>query len=131
MEPVASRDEIALDLLRRAIRMISNEGLRSVEVAHDDIIDFENDLPAGREARIGEVSDDLVLRVYRDAFSARQIGEIDPMAMSVEAQLDAMMDEPYLLQARADSGLDHQLDGALFEHPRAHALLDVLAAAIF
>ena len=51
------------------------------------------------------------------------------MPAPVEAQLEAVMDEALAVQALGQAGLVEQVDGSLLEHPRAHARLDVLAAA--
>src|SRR4051794_1714267 len=52
------------------------------------------------------------------------------MALAVEAQLDALVDEALAVQAIAEAGLREQLDRALLEHAGADAVLDVLAAAV-
>ena len=95
------------------------------------VADFEYDLPTGGEPRISEIFYDLVLCIDGDRFSTGEIGEIDAMTTPIEAQFDSVMNETLLLQSVADARLYHQVDGALFEHARAHALLDVFPAAIF
>ena len=51
------------------------------------------------------------------------------MALAAEAQLDPAVDHPLAVQAVRDAGLRQHVDGALLEHARAHAVLDVLARA--
>ena len=47
---------------------------------------------------------------------------------AVEAQLDAVVDQPFAQQPLADAGLRQQIDRALLEHARPHALFDVLTS---
>ena len=53
-------------------------------------------------ARIDQVLDDLLLPVDRDR-AAGQIGQRDPVPLAVEAQLDAVVDEPLGVHARAEA----------------------------
>src|ERR1700730_3668730 len=116
MEAVASRDEVALDLMRRAIFTISDNWVRSFESVNADVADFEYDLPTGGEPRISEIFYDLVLRIDGNRFSTGEIGEIDSMTTPIEAQFDSMMNKSLLLQSVTDAYLYHQVDCALFEH---------------
>src|SRR5271156_6597019 len=51
------------------------------------------------------------------------------MAVSQEAQLYPVMNQPLALQATADAGLDHQVHRALLQHAGPDAFLHVFAAA--
>src|SRR5207245_699458 len=53
-----------------------------------------------------------------------------PVPLAVELQLDALVDDPLALHALADPRLAQEIGGALLEHARPYALLDVLAAAV-
>ena len=53
------------------------------------------------------------------------------MACPVEGEIDAVVPHPLARQPPADAGLAHQVDRPLLEHARAHALDDVLTAAVF
>ena len=55
--------------------------------------------------------------------------EVDAVALALELQLDAVVDEPLAPQPLADARLDQEVDRALLEHAGADAALDVLAAA--
>ena len=72
-----------------------------------------------------------MLKVTPNGITESCAREIDAMTTPIEAQFDSVMNETLLLQSVADARLYHQVDGALFEHARAHALLDVFPAAIF
>src|SRR6185436_2393403 len=52
-----------------------------------------------------------------------------PVALAVEAQLDAVVDEALAVEPVGEPGVVEELDGALLEDARADAVLDVLAAA--
>lgn len=73
-----------------------------VERVQRDVLHAEVDLSIGRELRGEEVLDDLVLRVNSDGLAAGQVVERDPMREAVEAQVDAVMDEAFALEALAD-----------------------------
>jgi hypothetical protein len=69
-----------------------------------------------------------MLGVDRDGFAAGEFVQIDAMAAAVKSNLDAVMDQRFALEARSEARGDEQIDGALFEHSRAHALFDIFAA---
>ena len=52
------------------------------------------------------------------------------MALAVELQLDAVVDDPLPLQAVADTGVDEEVRRALLEHAGADTMLDVVSAAV-
>ena len=96
---------------------------------HACVLDLEMQPGAGRNARGDQILHHLLLPVDRDRAPSRELVEGDAMIRALEAQRDAAMDEPFAVQARTESGLAHEVDGALLEHTRAHALLNVLSAA--
>ncbi len=51
------------------------------------------------------------------------------MALAVELERDAVVDDALAVQPRAGADRAQQVDGALLEHARPDALLAVLAAA--
>ncbi len=95
------------------------------------VFDFEENLAAGGEPRIGQILDHFVLRIDRDRLAAGEFREIDAMGALAEAQIYAVVDEAFALEACADAGFFQQIHGALLEDTGAHAFLHVLAAAIF
>src|SRR5580704_4577455 len=72
-----------------------------------------------------------MLRINGDGFSAGEVREINAMCALVEAKIHTVMHQSFALQPFAYAGFFQQVNGALFENSGAHALLDVLAAAIF
>ena len=46
------------------------------------------------------------------------------MALAVELQVDAVVDDPFAMETLADSGAVEQLDGALLQHAGADPRLD-------
>src|SRR6478609_4612324 len=84
----------------------------------------------GLQARVDQVLDDLLLAIDGDRPAAGEITERDTMRGAIEPDLDAVMDEAFTLQPAADTRLDHEVDGVLFEDAGAHTMGHVLATAI-
>ena len=61
---------------------------------------------------------------------AAQLGERHVVALAVELQVDAVVDDALAVHALADARVAQELDRALLEHARADAVLDVFAAAV-
>ena len=101
-----------------------------LEVVDGHVVDLEQERRAGVEPRSDQVLDDLGLPVDDDAAPARQIAERNAVALAVELELDAVVDDPLALHALPDAGLDEQVGRPLLEHAGADAVLDVLAAAV-
>ena len=57
--------------------------------------------------------------------AARELAQRDAVALAVELQLDAVVDDALALQPLADARLDEQIDRALLEHAGADPVLDV------
>ncbi len=96
-----------------------------------DVLYLEMQGPAGLEPRLDEIVHDLVLAVDGDRAAAGERRHVDAMACPVEGEVDAVVPHPLARQPPADAGLAHQVYRPLLEHARAHALDDVLTAAIF
>jgi hypothetical protein len=96
---------------------------------HRHALRLEHDRAVAREPRGDEVLDHLVLRIHGDRLAAGELGQVDPVAARREAQLDAVMDEPFAREALADADRRQQVDGALLEHAGAQRALDLVAAA--
>ena len=105
--------------------------IRVIEIVDAGVGDFKVNLAAGGESRVGEIFYDFVLRVDGDGFSAGEVREIDAMRAAAETQIDSVVHQAFALQAFAHAGFFQQVYRALFENTGAHALLHVLAAAIF
>ena len=90
----------------------------------------KQDLGVVAQARGDEVLDDLLLAVDRDRPAVGEPAEVDAVALAVEAQLEAAVDERLAVQTVAEAGVGEQLDRALLQDARADPVLDVLAAAV-
>ena len=101
------------------------------DVVDGGVADGEFDLAAGGEAGGDQVFQHLVLGVDGDVLAAGEAGEVDAVAVSVDAQLEAAMLEALAGEAVAEAGLHHEVDGALFEHTGADGRLDGGAGAVF
>src|SRR5215831_9749022 len=82
---------------------------------------IEQNLATSLELEANQVLDDLLLAVDGDRPAAAELGQRDAMALALEAQLDAVVDESFAQQALAGAGLHQEVDGALFEDPRLDA----------
>ena len=132
MEPVASRDEIAIQFLVRAGLLAETDVRRTrLDLVHTHVFHVEADLAVRGESRANQVLYDLVLSVDRDAFSAGESGQVDAMTPPKETQLDPPMYQPFALQPVADAGFEHQVDGALLEDAGPHTFFHIFAAASF
>ena len=92
-------------------------------------VHVEQYLPAGREPEPDQVLHHLLLPVHHDRAPAGQVGKVDAVPAPVEAQLYAAMNEPLAAHALARAARFEEIHGALLQHARAHAALDVVAAA--
>ena len=128
VEPVATGDHVALELVRDALVQVADARPLGIQVVHRDVSRLEQERPFRREASGDEVLHDFLLAVDRDA-PAREVGERDPVPAPLEAQLDPVMNDALAVQALGHAHLGQQVDGSLLEHARPDALLDVLAAA--
>ena len=131
MKAVAAGDEIALDLFRRAVTREGDARALALHVVDRDIAHFEMDHPAGGKARGDDVLHRFLLAIDGDLLAAGERREVDAMAAALEAQLDAGVDLALGPHPFAKTRLVEHVDAALFEHAGAHAVLDIIAAAVF
>jgi hypothetical protein len=127
---VAAGHEVAAELVIAAVLAVADERARRLEPGQLDSLDLEVDGAAGREARGDEVLYHLLLAVDGDRPPAGQIGERDAVAAAIEAEQDAVVDQPLALQPVGQPEAVQEIDGALLQHAGAHALLDVVAAPV-
>ena len=60
-----------------------------------------------------------------------QLGEVELVRFAVEGNENAIMHHGFALQARADAGVDEHLRDPILHQPCAHAVLAIVAAAVF
>jgi hypothetical protein len=131
METITARDEIAIHRVLLAVKAEPDGRTPGFESGDRDVTHFEVQRPTRRATGRNEVFDDLVLPIDRDGAATRECLEIDPMTAAAKAEINPAVAHAFPLQAIADAGLDHEVDGALLEHTRAYALDDVVAGAVF
>ncbi len=95
------------------------------------VFHLKQNLTTRGQTGVGEVLDDFVLGIDGDSFSSRQILKIDAMAVSLEAQLDSVVDHAFAFQSVADSGFDEEVDRALLQNAGADTFLNIATTAIF
>src|SRR5262249_6781901 len=126
----ASGNEIADKFVLDSVVLVANSRKIGVEPVHAHVFYFEMHMPLGGDARVVQIFQNLVLRVNRDPSSASEFFKVDAVPAAVEAQLDSVMNQALFLQALADAHLCQEIDRALLQHARAHALLYILPAAV-
>src|SRR4029077_17946575 len=130
METVAAGNEIAGQLGFLSFMQEKNPGPRRVKIVDADFFGFKEKRAAESEPCIHEVFDDFALGIDRDG-AAGQVREIDAMGAPAEAQINAVMHEPFALHSLAHAHFSEQVGGVLFEEAGADALLTILAAVQF
>ena len=138
METIAAGDEIAGDFVRLAASAKANFrlGVASGAAARAEIVDtyigcFQKNLAVRGRAGVEKIGDDFILRVNRDRAPVSEFLEVDAMGAAAEAQPDAIVRKPFVLEPVAYTGLLEQVDSSLLEQAGAHPLFDILAAARF
>ena len=95
-----------------------------------DVGDLEEQRQVGVEACADEVLHDLRLAVDHDRAAAGQLAERHAVPLSVELDLDAVVDEPLPSEAFADADVDEEVDRSLLEDAGPHPVLDVVAVSV-
>ena len=130
METVSADDGVAFELDVALLMGEANVRPLAFDLVDADVADAEAQLEPGLEPRLDQVLHDLGLAVDDDAAPVREIAQRDAVALAVELEVDAVVDDPLAVHARADAGRLENLDGALLEHAGPDSLLDVAAAAV-
>ena len=131
VKSVAAGDDVAGELVLDAVLPKTDARRVRVEVVDAHVIDLEVQRAAGRQARLDEIVDDLVLTVDGDRAAAGELGHVDAVPRAAEGEIDAIVPQPFAREPFADANLVHQIDRALLEHARANPLDHVLPAALF
>ncbi len=129
VKAVAAGDEVAGQLVLRAVQAIADARLAAVDIVDRDVRRLETDLSVLGEAQGDHVLHRLVLTVDRDRAAAGQVFKIDPVAAAGEANFDAPVDQALAPQAFAEPRLDQGFDGDLLQHAGPDPALHVSAAA--
>ena len=131
VKSVAAGDEVAVDLVFGIAMPESDHRAGRVERADRHVLGLEVQRTRGRRPRFDQVVDDFVLPVDGDRLAAGQLGEIDAMAPPLEADVERRRAAGRRAASPAPTPIAlQQIDGALLEDARPHAIDDVLAAAV-
>ena len=125
---VAAGDEVAGKLARHAVLAPGQRGCGAVEVVQRDVRGLVDGAQSCRRARFHQVARDLGLAVDHHPLAAGQPGEVDAVAVAVKGNVEAVVQQPLGVHARADAGLVEQVRRRLLEHAGADARKHVLAA---
>jgi len=130
MESVAAGDEVAGEFMAGAVLDVADNRMVGVEIMQADIGGVVNRGEAGLVAGVHQVPCHLGLAIDRDGLAAGGAFQVEPVADPAEQQLDAVMDQSFMMQPLGDADFLEQADGALFQHagpnPRQH-IVAVLA----
>lgn len=102
-------------------------GLRGVEVRDRDALGFVHRRQPGGLARLHEVARELRLTVHEDALAPAEALEIDTMPSTARENLEAVVDEPLSVHARAHARLPEKIDADLLENTGPDAAEHMLA----
>ncbi len=111
----------------RACVAVANAGANSLDVVNRNAVCFEQQWLARRQTRGDQIPDNFLLPVNHHR-AARQILEVNPMAMPAETQKDAVMKQTLAHHALAYAHLVQYVNGLMFQNAGAHPALDVLTA---
>ena len=128
-EAVAADDVVALQDVLAALVPEADARAVGVGVLDGQRLRLEQQRAALRELEGDEVLADLGLGVDHHGPAAGEGGEVDAVALPVEAQLDAVVAQPLAVHALPGAGRAQHVDRALLQDPGALALLDVGAVA--
>jgi len=82
-----------------------------------------------REPSGDEILHDLVLAVNGDHSAASQLVQRNAMSLTFELQVDAVVHEPFAIQASAQTQCAEQINGSLLEHAGAETAFDIRAVS--
>jgi len=92
------------------------------------IVRFEDDLRAGANAEIIQITRDLCLSVYDNAGSSERL-QIDPEAVSLETYRKAIVKQRMFIDLGADTSAPQQFGRSALQYARTNPAFDIGAAA--
>jgi hypothetical protein len=129
VKTVASGDKIACDFVINSVLSKSNQGCAATEILHRDVLRLKYHFAACRNPRLIKVVEHLMLRIDDYPFSGKFL-EVNPVAASIEAQFDSVVDQSLLLHALANTHLGEQISRVLLEHSSAHAFFYMFSTTV-
>src|SRR5690606_19734490 len=98
------------------------------EVVDRHVTDAEPDVPAVPGPGVGQVGEDVGLRVEPGG-GAHEVPEVDAVAVPAEGQDDAVVALALAVHAVTDAAVGEEVDGALFQDAGAGRVLDLATGA--
>ena len=129
MEAVAAGDRVALEHLVAALVAEAESRPVALGLLDGNALDLEQERQPGVEPRRDQVLHHLGLAVEDDRASG-QLAHRHVVALALELEVDAAVDDPLAVEALADSRVAQEVGGALLEHARTEPVLDVVARAV-
>ncbi len=123
MEAVAAGDHVALELAAR----VPNDAALGIDVLD---LALEVQRQPALDPRCDEILHDLGLPVDDDRAPVGELAQRDVVALAVELEVDAVVDDPLAVHPLAHAEIAQQVGRALLEHAGADAVLAVLARAV-
>jgi hypothetical protein len=124
VKAVATRDDVATQLVLISALDVADSRLVDLKPDQAYVLAVEHQGVTRGEARRDQILDHLGLILDRDSAPAGQIRHRDMVALTVEAQMDASMDQTFARHSLSHPGGCEHVAGPLFEHagpdPRFH-----------
>ena len=130
VRPVAAGDDIAIDPEHRAVLAVRHVRPLARDIVQAHIFGFEHEFKIALLRRIEHVLHHFGLPVDGDEGSGQRL-EVDVAGFAVEQDRRARVRKPFAAQPSIQPEPPHRLDRDAVEHARAHAALDIVAAAPF
>jgi hypothetical protein len=130
VKAVASGDEIAINFLRPILMPEPDFWLLRFEIVHGDAVNLEQQWATVTKALVNQVLHNLLLAVDGYALVHHRL-EIDAMQITIDADIDAPMQHPFLSHALTYSHVAEEIGGPMFNQAGPNAVFDIVAAAIF
>ncbi len=125
VEPITGRNIITAQFNRIAILDISNTRLVSLDIMQADILRLENDLAAMIKAGSDQILGHLGLAVNHHGRTTGQFFDIHMLALAINTDIDAAMNDALALHAGINADPLHQADRPHFKNTGPNAPLDI------
>ena len=98
-----------------------------LQVVNPNLLHLEKDFAARRDPRVDQILHNFVLCVHANGPAGKRM-QVDAMSTAIKAEFDPAMNQAFAAHALADARFVQQIHGALFQHARANAILDMFAS---
>ena len=131
VKAIASRDIVGDQFMALAGLLEMYRRNRALEILDAESGAVEPHVAAAGYSLGNQVFDDLMLAVDGYTFPTRELGHGNAVALPMEANLDAVVEESFPFEAVSHTGLPEHVHRALLEYARANAFLAMLPRAQF